>query len=279
MKKLIPSLISILAVLIILSSCKTVEENSSTHFLVVGHAYGSPGASNLGIDQTAYSCIQKSTNEKRYDFIVFTGDFMRASDTVNIKLVKNQLDQLQIPYHIAPGNHDMGNRHLYKSYFGKTDYFATINDDIYIFLDNTKNGWNLDTSQTKTIQNAVAKKTENSNIFVFIHNVWWYPLSSQIKVNSHAGEYQVNLNEILENNFLNIDNEVYIIAGDVGTNVDASNSTHLKMKNIHLITSGIGNGQNEHLLEFDIDSIVKIHKIDLNNFEKTRFEKSSEVTF
>jgi calcineurin-like phosphoesterase family protein len=279
MKKLSSISFIVLCLLTCLSSCKTVIEHQSTQFLVIGHAYGSPQNSNLGIDETAFSCIQKKINDKSYDFIVFTGDFMRLSDTVNFKLVKNQLNQLHIPYHIAPGNHDMGNRELYKTYFGKTDYFETINGDIYLFLDNTKNGWNLDSIQTNTIQKGLTHKTKNSKIFVFIHNVWWYPLSPQIKVNSHAGEHQVKFKEILESNFLNIENEVYIMAGDVGTKAAASNNTHLKMKNVHLITSGIGNGQNEHLLEFDVDSVVKIQKISLKDLEKTPLKEATEVSF
>jgi hypothetical protein len=233
-------------------------------FFVAGHVYGTP---NEEIDGLFPPFLNHLTlNSEQYNFGVFTGDIVRKPTQGNWETIQKQLQLISTPIYFAPGNHDMGNRNLYKELNGIADTCFTRNEDVFLIFDNTKYGWNLDSMQTQLFKKALSSLSVKSRLFIFGHNVLWQDKYECSKPNSLEGKGPTN--EFWINVFpelLKISNPVYWFAGDVGATESSKNISYINENNVHLITSGMGNNINDNYLKVSVTHTdVSIDVISLN---------------
>jgi outer membrane protein assembly factor BamB/Icc-related predicted phosphoesterase len=86
------------------------------------HVGGSTGAQDLRLT------VQDLNQQKDIDFVVFTGDITEFGSDEELKLAKQILDSLNLPWHIIPGNHDSnwsesGANSFRKVFGGETFFF------------------------------------------------------------------------------------------------------------------------------------------------------------
>jgi outer membrane protein assembly factor BamB/predicted phosphodiesterase len=66
------------------------------------------GSPNGGAEEDLRRTIADINKQKDVAFVVVTGDVTELGTDVQIKLAKQMLDSLNIPYYVIPGNHDTG---------------------------------------------------------------------------------------------------------------------------------------------------------------------------
>jgi len=231
---------------------------------VAGHTYGSPNKEIDGI----YPPFLKEllAKHQQYDFGVFTGDIVKFPSQKKWDIVHQQLQLLSFPVYFAPGNHDMGDRKLYQELNGNADTCFTKNEDVFLFFDNTKFGWNLDSSQTFLFNDALSRLSIKGRLFVFGHNVLWQDKYVCATSNSLEGKGPTPLFwKTVVPQLLKLPNPVYWFAGDVGSNEKSKNISYAKEGNIHMITSGMGNNVFDNYLKVNVTyTSVSIEVIPLN---------------
>lgn len=87
------------------------------------HVGGSTGADDLR------ATVADLNRQKDIDFVVFTGDITEFGALAELRLAKQILDSLSLPWHIVPGNHDSnwsesGANDFRRVFGGETFFFA-----------------------------------------------------------------------------------------------------------------------------------------------------------
>lgn len=244
----------------ILAQCEKQSIESDTpkpeiiySFMVAGHVYGSPINDEIGIYQpfvSDFPFIKDSTN---ISFSVLTGDVVFHSTTEEWDVVMNEMDQLELDYHIAAGNHDRGS--LFLELFEEYYYSFLVEDDLFIILSPT--GWNIEGEQKDFLEETLNSfASEVNNIFVFCHElIWWSPDSifQNVRINflpHYPGgtNYWAEIDPI----FRSLDNPIYIFAGDIGATPSSSHYMYYHYDNVRLIASGMGKGGDDNFLTVEI---------------------------
>jgi predicted MPP superfamily phosphohydrolase len=66
------------------------------------------GSPNGGAEEDLRRTVADINQMEGIDFVVITGDITELGTDAEIKLAKQILDELKVPYYIIPGNHDSG---------------------------------------------------------------------------------------------------------------------------------------------------------------------------
>lgn len=253
--------IPLILILVIFLQCSA--EKKSISFYVAGHTYSKPETNHL-LYPPFIDYLENIKNQPP-SFIVLTGDILYTPSKEKWSQIKEELNKLDIPIVVAPGNHDMGDRDLYKSTWGNADTSFIIKDNYFISIDNTKNGWKLTDEQQGLINQALDSKA--STVFIFMHNVIWFEEHSCFSPNSFAGRAGLASYDSwpsLKKQLKESKKSVYLIAGDVGAHQKSKSIGYLESENIHLVTSGMGNGDFDNILKIDIHNKVEISVIPLS---------------
>ncbi|MCI5163942.1 MAG: hypothetical protein D3917_18385 [Candidatus Electrothrix sp. AX5] len=236
-------------------------------FFVAGHVYGNPsfrrkhkGAN--GIYPLFFERIKQDIKEYHIDFGVFTGDIVYRNTNEEWDAVEEDINELNRPIYMAPGNHDTARNNLFSirySVKGKTYQSFYYHNDIFIILDPNIDGWNISGEQLKFLKNILSSSQHHKNIFVFFHQILWWEKDNKYRrsyMNSKSGRAEnINFWEKIYPLFTSIPNNVYMFAGDSGA-ARHSLPTYSQEKNIHLISSGMGGGVNDNyvLVTIPIDT-------------------------
>lgn len=108
---------------ICLSSC-TTQQNTDLRFVFLTDLHVSPGAESA--DQLL--AIVQEINAGVFDLVVVAGDISNQGSYEELRNVKDILDQLNVPYHILPGNHETN----WSESAGK-DFIRLWGDDKFLF--------------------------------------------------------------------------------------------------------------------------------------------------
>jgi len=240
-------------------------------FFVAGHTYGKPGVDNGGLHppfKDKYEFIRK---DEHIDFGVLTGDIVLRGSSKNWDEVDTDIALLERPVHFAVGNHDMTDRALYESRYGRTYSSFIHKGDLCIILDPNLDHWNISGEQLKFLKETLNREHENvTNIFVFFHQALWWTADNKykkLKLNSLQGRAEsVNFWTQLEPLFSALPNKVYMFAGDVGANPTGSEFMYDAYDNITLIASGMGGERRDNFIIADVkkDKTVSFRLIALN---------------
>jgi len=240
------------------SKCSLSEINfedvsqDDNNVLIIGHAYSLMEKDRLLSSSKLLIFIEK--NKALIDKIFFTGDIYKNPSRLKWAELKIFLDQMEIEFEIAPGNHDVGfgdntKRDIFKDAF--TDRYPlfdkTFADSSSIILDSTKDPWTINKDGVDQI--IESNKNTNEDLYLFSHHLL-HEISSKIS-NSLEGfpeNFSIDKNhEILKElrkNFKSITS----ISGDIGAFNYQPGLECLKKDEVMYVSSGLGEKKDNDLI-------------------------------
>ena len=242
----------------LLSSCVKDESNEPSPepytFFVAGHSYGNHLADNIHLHPPFRE--QFGYFHRDYPDIslgILTGDIVRESNIESWEAVDDDIARLDLPVYFAPGNHDLTNRELFESRYGDPSnnfrsYRSFKNEkDLFILLDSELDEWNISGEQLEFLISVLNTHQQDSrNIFVFVHAlIWWDDenIFKNIRTNWWPPFIPDTTNfwTAVAPIFHSISNPVYLFAGDLAANEQATPYMYYKDANITYIAGGMGN--------------------------------------
>ena len=257
-------LIRLLVILIIGSGTACDQINSSRNeapepytFFVAGHTFGIYWMDNMGLHPPFMEKFEL-IEERNADFGVLLGDIVVESTVKNWDEVDSVLQYLDCKVYFAPGNHDLGDRQLYESRYGKTYFSFIYQQDLFIILDPNIDHWNITGDQLDFLKNVVSKQqSEVINIYVFFHQLIWWDKQTKygkVRLNSHSDRADtLNFWTEIEPIFHNLTNPVFMFAGDLGGAHWSDDYMYDTYDNITLIASGMGDGEGDNFIIIQVD--------------------------
>lgn len=230
-----------------------VEEDSVQYsFFVAGHVYGNPMHYSPGLYKTFRDQIPFFAEEEKLEFGVFAGDVVPNPTVEFFDSAIVAMNEFPVPITIAPGNHDRGS--LFNSYF--PEYSSeSKNGDLFIYL--APDFCMIDGEQLEFFETQIARCDSFTNIFVFFHELlWWAPDNKfkGIRVNwepeyNPDGNFWQDIHPALDS----LENQVYLIAGDLGGTKEATAFMYHKEDNITYIASGMGGKVMDNFILIDVE--------------------------
>ena len=208
------------------------------NFYIVGHAYGAHNSTNKGLQNSLLEYFENQNLDKASLFL--TGDIVKESSFENLNLAKNQIERYFDKYYISIGNHDIGHG-------TSTDFYKIFKEDLHMI--NYENlsivvanfstyNWQPTLKDKVKINNFI-KKTQNKNVIILSHPVFWYNLTLNKPIRNGDDMLKVELGldtlDWLEQN----DKNITFISGDYGSNVPETFCEYDPQKNILYIASGV----------------------------------------
>ncbi len=95
------SLLLIAAILYTVTAC-TTHDTAGVKFAFLTDVHVAPGAQS----HENFKKVIQEINSSDLDFVVITGDISNSGSNDELMTVKQELNELNIPYHIIPGNHE-----------------------------------------------------------------------------------------------------------------------------------------------------------------------------
>ncbi len=244
------------------SNSKGQEDTSSYSFFVAGHTYGAPGVNNIGLHPPFLDKFDyiKERSEIKMGFL--TGDIVISPSIQDWDEVDANIDSLGLAVYLVAGNHEMYDRNLFESRYGRTYSRFTYKEDLFIILDPNKHNWSIKGEQLEFLQNTLDSFALNSqNIFVFFHQVLWgidKDRYSHVIPNSKEGlNPPINFWTEIVPLFEVLSNKVVLFAGDVGS-AWTNNISYDSYKNISFISSGMGGTKKDNFIVVNVDSSKQI---------------------
>lgn len=242
---------------------KSQNDTSSYSFFVAGHTYGVFGVNNVGLHppfKNKFNYI-KDRSEIKMGFL--TGDIVLSPSKLDWDEVDDDIDSLGMPVYLVAGNHEMDDRDLFESRYGRTYSRFSYKEDLFIILDPNKDNWSIKGDQLQFLENTLDSFATNSqNIFVFFHQVLWSIGNnrySYITTNSDEGLYTpINFWTTIIPMFEELSNRVIMFSGDVGASWTTGFSYDIH-KNISFISSGMGGTRKDNFIVVNVDSNKQIN--------------------
>lgn len=182
-------------------SYKNGEEDGFS-FAVLSDSEGKEGT----ISQI-YRKMIKNIATSEAEFLVHLGDFTgRGLDSEYQEFIKFMGENLEIPYYVAPGNHDIlqdkETKDNFKKYFKNLYYSFDYENAHFIILDNSNNKYGFDNNQLAWLENDL-KENQDKQIFIFMHRPIDIPYAEKIDISDGAsktaGESYVKFRELIRN--------------------------------------------------------------------------------
>jgi hypothetical protein len=241
--------------------------DESYSFFVAGHAYGNPINYQYGIYPPLKAYFEQLNQEKSLSFGVLTGDVVAKNTQAFWDSAYADIELLNIPVYIAPGNHDRGE--VFKSKKNPAYFSFRKMQDLYIILDTDR--WMVDGLQKIFLFNTLDTSTNIRNVFIFSHElVWWSPDNqySKIEIN-YRPHYPGKTNfwhELLPK-LQSLGKPVYWFAGDVGSKPECTAISYSQEESVTLISNGVGGGIKDNVIHVDLsrDGAVSFRVINLND--------------
>ncbi len=203
-------------------------DSNAYRFLVIGHTYGGIQIDDRLPGQNLLRSVD-DLKSMELRFLVSLGDMVMHSTLEEYEsLDRSLLSVLPFPIFNAPGNHDVEDRTLYESRFGRTYYTFRYGPARFIFLDTEYKTCQINTSQQELLGKALKaglRDRDTMHIFIFMHKTLFLHNDFLYERQKHWA--MPNVWECYNNtNFIRIMDEkilpvaakkpVYLFAGDVG---------------------------------------------------------------
>tara|TARA_B110000046_G_scaffold15690_1_gene15049 strand:+ start:64735 stop:65439 length:705 start_codon:yes stop_codon:yes gene_type:complete len=191
-----------------------------------------------------------------------TGDIVDIPTIKKWDYVDDSIDSLQLPVYLVAGNHDMYNRPLFESRYGRPYFQFSFKNDLFIVIDANESGWSITGNQLQFLKNTLdSDVTVGGNIFVFFHQVLWRTDNNDFRhvlSNSNEGrQLPLNFWSEIAPLFTSLPNEVNMFAGDVGCSW-ASKISMDRYKNLNFISSGMCGTSEDNFLIVEVDSAKNV---------------------
>jgi hypothetical protein len=231
-------------------------------FLVAGHAYGAHSGSNIGLHPPLLQKLSTYSNDDILNLFL-TGDIVNYSNADSWIQVNNELDSLGLATNFVMGNHDNNSAgHLaFQQKHGGTFYAFVEHRDLFVVLNSTIQDRSISIDQLDFLLNTMDTFSDSiRHIFIFFHEVLWtsHEKYRDLRVNSRSRHTQMKVHsnywEAVHPLLLESGKKVFVFAGDVAGNNDAIAIFHDRWDNVQLIASGMGEVEDENLLEVTVTS-------------------------
>ena len=238
-------------------------------FVAAGHLYGDGNRPEIYPQTTLLANIDFIKGLKPHFFISLGDNVGNGNDLKQINWFnKLFISKLNMPFYTAWGNHD-GERRQLKSRLKSQTYFSfTRNNSIFIFLDSELNNHELNGEMLTFFKKELIKSFKDikiENIFILTHKLIWATDKTQFKI------VLANSNESSEKpsyrfkSFMNIANKIindkplatklFWLSGDIGKFYSLPLFySRDSLRNIQYIATGIGDTNNDLILNFTIES-------------------------
>lgn len=267
-------LLAIILVGIVVSCGEPVRENDNNKsytFFVAGHTYGYRWVDNKGLHppfQAKFNLI----NERKAELGVLLGDIVFECTEEDWAEVDSVLHVLNCTTYYAVGNHDVVDRKIFESRYGKTYVSFKHKEDLFIVLDPNLDGWIISGEQLIFLKD-VLEDTANiqRNIFVFFHQLlWWSPDNKykDVRVNStEKRSAQNNFWSEVMPLFEKTNQKIFMFAGDMGAGNWVGNYFYDTFENFTFVATGMGNDNEDNFIIVKVDDVgaVSFEMISLNN--------------
>jgi len=226
-------------------------------FFVAGHTRGIYYADNVGLHppfMDKFSLI----NQRKTDLGFLLGDIVSEGTNKNWNEVDSVLQYLDSEVYFSVGNHDITDRPLYESRYGKTYFDFEYEGDLFIILDPNINQWNISGNQLIFLQDLLETEiSDTANIFVFFHQLMWWEKDNKygvLKLNSFEDKADtLNFWTEVEPLFHDLPNQIYMFAGDIGAAEWSDDAMYDHYDNITFIATGMGEGVGDNFIFIDVD--------------------------
>lgn len=249
-------------------------------FFLAGHTYGKAGVNNEGLHPPFVMHYKAINDNSSIELGFLLGDIVsphpKAQDWIE---VDQELESLSIPVHYVVGNHDMENRAVYESRYGKTYYSFVHKSDLFLVLDPNIDEWNITGEQLHFLKETLEAHRETAdNIYVFFHQVLWFDQThgyNNIHTNSMSGRAaKINFWTELIPMFDALNKNVFMFAGDLGAGTWASDVYYNQYHNITFLATGMGDGSGDNYIVVNVleDKTVDFEMICLDSTDNACLE-------
>ena len=269
-----------LFILILLGNVNAQNDNPIYSFFAAGHTYGSPNNQHYGLHYPFVDYIPTINNYPNIEIGFLTGDVVVHSTVAYWDSAQVDIDKLNMPVHIAAGNHDMGDEFINR--FGNYYYRFVHSNDLFIVLTPGLNSWNISGSQLDFLTNTLdSNYTIVNNIFIFMHElIWWSPDNEYQNININYEPYypgSTNYDSVIKPLLLSYPNNITIYAGDLGSSNNVSPFMYHSFDNITLIASGMGGGIRDNIIITEVfEDSVYYNLVAINGDDPKAFGELSD---
>ena len=167
--------------------------------------------------------------------------------------VDSVLNFLDAKVYFVAGNHDVRDRELYESRYGRSYFEFSYGGDLFVVLDPNLDGWDISGKQLDFFKDVIISKAGKSqNIFVFFHQLlWWDKTNKYKKVRPNsvkARKDTINFWNEIEPVLHELTNPVYMFAGDMGGTNWSDYLMYDHYDNITFVASGMGSGKGDNFI-------------------------------
>ena len=248
------------------------EARGAYRFFVAGHAYGSPEPPHeLGLHPPFAARLGWLAAQPEMAWGVLTGDVVYRPTIERWDAVDAQLELLDFPVHIAPGNHDFFpekppgeegasilTREEWTARYGPTWHAFSHQRDRFVILDPGLDHWNITGEQLAFLDAELARRDQFRNLFLFCHQVIWAKQEDATRTalpNSLSGfTGEVNFTAEIEPRLVALERPVFLFSGDVGAHAASPAVWYCHEGNVHYIASGMGHGEEDNLVVVEVDA-------------------------
>jgi 3',5'-cyclic AMP phosphodiesterase CpdA len=250
------------------------ETGERISFVVAGHAYGAHDGTNVGLYPRFLEALGR---QKRFDFVVLTGDVVRDPTEESYAAVLGELEAFGQPFYLVRGNHDQGPPAdaVFQERHGGTHYSWSHGPHLFVVLDTRIRKYTVTPEQLTFLEDALGAQSYR-NAFVFLHELLWLNPGRYPGILANPGDnprsFQTNFwTEVFPVLQRHPDMAVYVIAGDVGGNRWAVPAFYDRVGHVRLVASGMGEVEDENLLRVDVDGAdVTLTVVPLREHEPAR---------
>jgi hypothetical protein len=233
------------------------SDGESYTFFVAGHVYGYRWVDNKGFHppfREQFSLI----NERDAEVGVLLGDIVFECTEEDWEEVDSVLQYLEATTYLAVGNHDLVDRPLFESRYGRTYYSFIHRNDLFIVLDPYLDHWNISGEQLEFLKRTLSNHADDvRNIYVFFHQLLWWAKDNkyrEVTVNSlDERADSINFWTEIEPMFHKTEKPVYMFAGDLGAGNWVGNYFYDTYDNITFVATGMGNDNEDNFIIVHVD--------------------------
>lgn len=224
-------------------------------FFAAGHTYGSSISPQYGLHPPFVDFISEVNSFPEMQLGFLTGDVVVASTADYWDAAQVDINEFNMPIHIAAGNHDIGEEFLnrFENYY----YSFIHQNDLFIILTPGLDSWNISGDQLEFMINAIdSNYTQVNNVFIFLHElIWWSPNNEYQNIEINFEPYypgSTNFESVIKPLLLSYPNNFVLYAGDLGCSNVVSPFMYHNFDNITLIGSGMGGGVEDNFIVTEV---------------------------
>ena len=221
------------------------------NLLVIGHAYGAPGSSHLGLDPKLARAIPGLS--RRFENVGLTGDIVSMPSRDSLYKAKEQLGAFNRVI-AAPGNHDIGQTSQnFERVFGPLYGYTRVGESAIIWLDSASGDQAVSTQQMKWLRKTLHSPIirNSKSLVVLIHHMVWAATPDELAA-KNAGpadpSWQRNssrLTRVLRSGY---PRSILVVSGDTGAFAENSATVCRSSGRLTLLANGIGGRSDDAVL-------------------------------